>query len=378
MNCQICGKEIEGKRSDSRFCSDSCRQKNQRQKTMVTTQKFEYKPRQSYNVGSNAINTLTGFINPGFQSGLGANVNKGLSGLTKPNNPWLQLITIGFGAVGAFVGYSLLPTKKTSSLTYILCGAGIGIVVGQIAQSLFLNFTDYYEQKSIFELQQIEQIQGQQLQGISSTLLSPADFIYHSQPTIRIDGAFADLLGENLNYHFKLMAYGKPGSGKSYFATMLASYLQKIGRVLFVLSEESASNTVSERIQKYNLGNNVQFIITRNPDEIAQHAELGRFQFLIIDSLSALPLSYKEQVEFVQNFNRFPELLGSLINCQVTKEDDFAGANSLLHYVDTEVFVEDGIAITRKNRFNASGKRLNIFNDNQKIQKLDYRSAING
>lgn len=62
-----------------------------------------------------------------------------------------------------------------------------------------------------------------------------------------------------------------------------------------------------------------------------------------------------------------------LIIIQVNKQGAFVGSNSILHEVDVEIKVEDGFAVTGKNRFGISGSGYNIFSG---VENNEIRNEV--
>ncbi len=361
MKCRNCGKDYEG-RANSTYCSAKCKQEAYRKRNSNLTQSVVvYKqPTSSVrNVDSKLVSSVTNGVINGVSDGFGHNVQRGLNDMFNiSNSPFYTLTISATAGLGAYVGYSY--SKKGKKLANSIIGAGVGFAVGQLAYTIVNQFTEYLNQKREIVLEQQEI--AQQL-GNNAKVLSSNDVIYMNVPSIQISGIWGDFLGYNLNYNFSFMVYGSPGGGKSHFCTILSGYFETIGKVLYVLAEEGITSSVKERIKKYNL-KNTDFMVTRSQDEVFAVAE--QYKFVFIDSINGM-VNYNNHNEFIQKL-KHKNLYGTVIVNQVNKDGKFTGKNEVLHEIDTEILVEDGVAQTLKNRFDQHApKTINIFPNKHRV-----------
>jgi hypothetical protein len=377
MICGYCKKEYDG-RSNSRYCSSACKQRAYRQNTGLSDsvqalqpQQFVYKPiHQVPNV--RAVNQFNNAMVGSLTNGVGSNLSDNLNKITNINNhPFNTLSMILGGAVGAFFAFAMTD-KKGNRFVNIISGVGIGLFAGQLGYTFYNQLKEYNRQKTEFNLQNQTIQQTTTLSDFK--VLSSNEVQYMQVPSIKFNGVWGDFLGQNINYDFLMFVYGAAGGGKSHFVTDFSKYIEQMGKVLYVLAEEGITNSVQNRIGKYNLVN-TNFLVTRNTNDVL--AELNNsnmdYKFVILDSLNGLA-NYNNHLEFVRRL-KDKNLYGIVIVQQVNKDGQFIGKNDLLHEVDIEISVEDGIAETRKNRFSNESKQLSIFSSNDsnimKFQKVD-------
>jgi len=381
MKCEYCGAEFTG-RADARYCSEKCKQGSYRKRRtgknlsgIIQSNKFEYKPIRQQNqfqstLNRQVTNTVVNGISSGLSGGLGHSLSDGVATLTNPNNhPAQTLIMLSFGVVGSIIGYNTENKKNSKRLMPTVIGAGLGLLLGNIGSALYFQVSEWIRQKNEF-LQINNEIQKEQLGVLRNELHSSNDVRYMQIPTLKFDGVYGQYLGTNINYGFLMLVYGGAGGGKSHFATQLASYLEKIGKVLYVLAEEGITASVQERINRYDL-KNTSFVETRSEEELIQN--LDGFRFVILDSINGMT-NFNNHVDLVRRLKSNPNIYGTIIVNQVNKNGEFVGTNALLHEVDIEIQVENGIAEAKKNRFSTvKGNKLRIFNDKiENIVKVKY------
>jgi len=142
----------------------------------------------------------------------------------------------------------------------------------------------------------------------------------------------------------------------------LAKYIEQAGKVLYVLAEEQITPHVKERISKYST-QNTDYKVTRKESDVIALLKTGNYKFVVIDSINGM-VNYNNHLSFVTKLKELG-LYGIIILNQVNKNGQFTGKQEVLHEVDIEIIVEDGVAMTAKNRFNLNNKSLNIFPSNK-------------
>ena len=372
--CPVCNKEFTSK-SNQVYCSSSCSTKY---KNRVNYQKRKIPV--SQNLGSIQpvtnksndiiLNTVTTGLANSFTGGVGNIVNTGISSLASTNKDatYENLFSIIGGGYSAYKYYKNNKKRKNVLQESVVVFGG-GTIVCKIlykaGEKLFESFKDKYQQNKIEQ----QEIQQQQLQNnlsgtTNNNIYKASELKYIRQPSLTFSGIWADFIGEEVNYNFSMMIYGEAGSGKSYFATMLASYLEdRFKNVLLVLAEEGFSNSVTERIEKYHL-QDTDIIQTRDANEVIETIKAKNSKIVIIDSLNGLSLNYTEHVKLIRQLKAL-NLFGLVFIMQVNKDGHFTGRNEILHEVDVEISVQNGIATTGgtefKNRFSQLPMSINIF-----------------
>lgn len=240
----------------------------------------------------------------------------------------------------------------------------VGVAIGECAYRGWRLWVDYFRAKN----ENVEQ-----LSDTTSTIkvMSANEVMTLQQPTFALRGKFGDFMGERLNLGFSVLIYGVPGSGKSHFATQFASILAQSGAVLYVLSEEGVSETVRERIERYRPTGDLFTTESRDWQNIYQYVMANpQIKFVVIDSLNGLTGNYDAQIAVVKALRSIPHLYGSIVISQINKDQTAKAGTGLLHEVDTEIFVHDGIAETRKNRFAPGGNTMSVFPEKQSVLRL--------
>lgn len=147
----------------------------------------------------------------------------------------------------------------------------------------------------------------------------------------------------------KMLIYGPPGSGKSSFALLLAEELAQNGSVLYFLSEEKLDiGYVKERLKLMKIKNaNIHFDDSKDWNNLIDDVNTLKYKFIIVDSINAIDV---KQEDFMELAKEFPELSFIFI-CHTTKDKKtYSGIAALEHEVDDSIMVNDGLAVTMKNR----------------------------
>ena len=327
----------------------------------MAIQPFVYKPKYN-NSNQQVSNRLTNGFVDGVSGGLGSTLNDGIGRMTNPNNHPFSTISMLIGStLGGYVGYNL--SDKGKKLTGVIMGAGGGLLAGQLVYTLFIQLEEYNRQKNLYEQQQ-EIIQQETLSD--SRVYTSNEIKYMQVNTIKFDGVYAGFIGQSINYGFCMLVYGSAGGGKSHFATQLSKYLERMGKVLYVLAEEGVTNSVQARIERYGT-QNTDFIQTRLDKDVLE--KIPGYNFVVIDSINGM-INYNNHLDFIRKLKLFKNLYGVIILNQVNKDGAFTGKNEVLHEVDVEISVENGIAETKKNRFDYGGKKLNIFPQTKDVSRV--------
>ncbi|MDR1544027.1 MAG: AAA family ATPase [Prevotellaceae bacterium] len=175
----------------------------------------------------------------------------------------------------------------------------------------------------------------------TGSVVNSAQFLGQTFDTIALNRKWAERLGKPTS-NFRMMIYGKAGSGKSSFAIKLAAHLSKDlqKKVLYVAGEEKFGYTLQEKLIRFNAAN-YNLIIT---DKVPSNQELTKYDVVIFDSVNTLQLS-PEALE------KMPKNVAYLWLFQCRKDGVYMGAQAYEHNADTVIEITDMQAITRKNRF---------------------------
>lgn len=178
---------------------------------------------------------------------------------------------------------------------------------------------------------------------ISSEQLLKAKF-----ETLPFTGRWESFFGEP-SRNFKAMIYGRAGSGKSTFAIQFAKYLSKdLGlKVLYIASEEKFGHTLQEKVRRFNVANDNIAFADKLPLDIT------KYDVVFFDSVNDMKIEPAELMEMTAN-------IASVGIFQCTKTGTFRGGEDFAHDVDIVVEVEDMVASTTKNRFQAGSMQFSV------------------
>ncbi len=160
------------------------------------------------------------------------------------------------------------------------------------------------------------------------------------------------------SYAFHLAVHGKPGEGKSTFCVQFADYLAKnFGKVVYVSGEEGLSKTVQDKIINNGIDNPyLMFADIKSYDEIKAEIQ-NEYHFIFIDSLDTLRIDAAKLKALKEHY---PQSAFITIS-QSTKDGKMRGSLEITHDTDIAAKVENGIAVTTKNRFQARGTEFKVF-----------------
>ncbi|TAH43651.1 MAG: DUF2075 domain-containing protein [Bacteroidetes bacterium] len=193
-------------------------------------------------------------------------------------------------------------------------------------------------------------------------IISSLDLAAMSFMSLNFTGVWEQFIGCP-TYNFNCIIHGKPGSGKSTLAIQFAKYLSdNFGRVVYISGEEGFSKTLQNKFMLTDsLSGDIDVADLRSYEDIIRNIATESYRFIFIDSLNTMKISVDELRELRNRYK------GSAIITisQATKDGLIRGSNELVHDCDVHIVVEDGIAITPKNRFrNAGETAYSVFSEN--------------
>jgi predicted ATP-dependent serine protease len=168
---------------------------------------------------------------------------------------------------------------------------------------------------------------------------------------VRIAQPFHDLFGE-IELKAVGLIWGENYSGKSTFALGLANVLADYGRIIYVPAEEHFGITLTKKINQLNAKNeNLYFRKYKGLETLKEWLIEFEADIVFIDSVSVLHENDKEVVDFAQ-WCRGNNIGMWMVN-HANKDGSYKGNSMLAHETDinVEVFKEDKVATTQKNRY---------------------------
>jgi predicted ATP-dependent serine protease len=158
---------------------------------------------------------------------------------------------------------------------------------------------------------------------------------------------------------FHLAVHGKPGEGKSTFCIQFADYLAKsFGYVVYISGEEGFSKTLRDKVVNNKIDNpHLFFADISSFEQIKNEIESNKFHFIFIDSLDTLRID----VTRLRDLREYYPQSAFITISQSTKDGKMRGSQEIIHDADITLKVENGIAITTKNRFHPRGTEFQVF-----------------
>jgi hypothetical protein len=197
-------------------------------------------------------------------------------------------------------------------------------------------------------------------QNSSSKIISSKDLKDKTFACLNFSGKWFEFIGKPAVV-FHAAVHGKPGEGKSNFCFQFAFYLaENFGRVVYISAEEGFSKTLHDKLVANNAESvSLSFADLRSFEEIKQEVKRNDFHFIFIDSLDTLKIDAGKLKELREHYPNSAFITIS----QSTKDGKMRGSQEIIHDSDIAIRVENGFAITQKNRFKEKGKSYQVFSD---------------
>ena len=156
-----------------------------------------------------------------------------------------------------------------------------------------------------------------------------------------------------------LLMGASPGVGKSTLCTAMSDE-----KTLYISSEENFSQ-VNQRVLRVNPTANCKILNSTSIDEILEAIRITECDFIIIDSLNSIEfgVGYQTTARFAHDITKMikdSNKMGIIIS-QVGKTGEISGMNSIIHVVDTVLYLERSemsaniILTSSKNRYGDIG-----------------------
>ena len=186
---------------------------------------------------------------------------------------------------------------------------------------------------------------------------------------------FSAFLGP-VEYPFRMLVWGLPGSGKSTFCMQLANEIAAKQRLLYIAGEEALGSATLIDKQRRTLSRSSAercVFLNRLPTSKTEWdqaliakglAGLAPVKAVFYDSVTKLDIT-PSYVDSAAHDYGLPMLKQSLAHIFITHAHkdgkQYRGDGSWGHDVDITIRVEKGVATTEKNRFGKVGQTLTIF-----------------
>lgn len=157
------------------------------------------------------------------------------------------------------------------------------------------------------------------------------------------------------------LVWGNSGNGKTYFATLLAKYLTKFGKVAYNSLEEGSSQSIKTAWQRANMGEVEKHIILiqEKTDDLRERLEKQKSpRIIIVDSLQYTGMTYKEYIQLREDF---PKKLFVFLSHAEGKNPSGRVAKSVRYDSFIKIRVE-GFKAFATSRY-GGGKEFTIWNE---------------
>jgi len=169
--------------------------------------------------------------------------------------------------------------------------------------------------------------------------------------TLDVSEEWRGCLGDQIARNGTVFFWGASGNGKSSAVMSFAKMLAASGRVLYVSREEGYSLSFQNTLARFGmaeLGARFQVIDDENIETLTERLSLRVApDFVIIDSVQVMGLSYRDVLSLKQ---RFPGKLFVLVSQVDGKQPDGRPAKRMMYDADLKIWVEGHTAFS-KGRF---------------------------
>ncbi len=159
-----------------------------------------------------------------------------------------------------------------------------------------------------------------------------------------------------------MLIWGLPGQGKSSFILLFLQELQRHGRCLYLSTEETKAK-IAHKANLLNVrsafkGMDAETVKINPLAAIHYFAQSGMYRFIVIDSISQMKMTQEQAENLIA---QYPKCNFIFISHSNKDGRTYAGAKEVAHAVDVVLTVNEGKAISKKNRFGETGREFTIF-----------------
>lgn len=189
-------------------------------------------------------------------------------------------------------------------------------------------------------------------------IISSEELFNHEYLALEFKNEWYDFIGFP-SINFQCAIHGRAGEGKSTFAIKFIMYLaENFGKSIYISSEEGFSKTFKDKFVRNNAKSDNLFVADlKTMDEIIKEIPVNTYNFICIDSLDNMRIDAEKLKQLRERYKG-----SSIITIsQATKDGKMRGSYEIIHDVDIEIIVTNGVAITNKNRFKEKDLELRVF-----------------
>ena len=192
----------------------------------------------------------------------------------------------------------------------------------------------------------------------SEKIISSKELAKYDYKALCFTGKWMQFIGYP-SINFQCAIHGRAGEGKSTFAIQFALYLaENFGKALYISSEEGFSKTFKDKFVLNNaLSDNLYVADLKSYDDIIKEIPVNAYHFIFVDSLNNMRID----AEMLKKFRERYKNSAIITISQATKDGKMRGSYEIIHDVDIEIIVTNGVATTNKNRFKEKELKMEIF-----------------
>lgn len=168
----------------------------------------------------------------------------------------------------------------------------------------------------------------------NNTLVTSGEILSRKGAALPLPVQWRRFLG-NITASTRLMVFGAPGTRKSTLVIRLADMFSKLGKVLYVMSEEKIdAGTLQERMRvtKSSLFG-VDVLETTSLDEIKAQLAKKKYDYVIIDSINEVNAKVEQTMTLDSNYDAVFVFVVQMLKSR----KNYKGSGELEHYVDVVI-----------------------------------------
>lgn len=168
----------------------------------------------------------------------------------------------------------------------------------------------------------------------NNTLVTSNEILNRKSATLPLPLVWRRFLG-NITGTTRIMIFGAPGTRKSTLVIKLADMFSKLGKVLYVMSEEKIdAGTLQERMRvtKSSLFG-VDVLETTSLDVIKEQLAKKKYDYVVIDSINEVHAKVEQTMTLDSNYNAVFVFVVQMLKSR----KNYKGSGELEHYVDVVI-----------------------------------------